>query len=308
VVRIVAVVAVVAGHAYSKHPLTSRLIFSWHVPIFFVLSGYLWTRGRSLRSEVRRRAKTLLVPYLAWLLIVTAAWLIVRQHRGVPLHERFFHKLIKGGTYIGMPYSAFWFITALFVAAVAYRLIEMVAPRTAPALAAAAGAVGIVMAEHSPQALRSVWWAAGLALPCLLFVAAGSFLRTVRPHVRAPALSGSILVLLGAFGLWQGVDPLNLKGARFGDPVISVLLSVTVCFGLILLAEGATNLWVNWSRAISAVATAALPVIFAHGIVLVVLADDPFYAPPGAFAAALILPWVGALVVSRSPRLAATLL
>lgn len=307
-VRIVAVVAVVAGHAYSRHPLTSPLIFSWHVPIFFVLSGYLWTRGRSLRGEIKRRSTTLLVPYLAWLIIVTVAWLVVRHHRGVALHEQFFHRLVKGGAYIGMPYSAFWFVTALFVAAVAYRMIEKVAPRVAPGLAAAVGALGIVVAGRSPQSLQSVWWGAGLAVPCLLFVAAGAALRTIRPHVRAPAMTGFLLLVLGGLALWSGVDSLNIKSAWFGDPVTTVLVSLTLCFGMILLAEGLAAHWTNRSRSISAVATAALPVILAHGMVLVVLADDPFHAPIGAFLAALVIPWAGALVVARSSRLSALLL
>jgi acyltransferase len=308
VVRIVAVVAVVAGHAYSRHPSTARLIFSWHVPIFFVLSGYLWTPGRSLGSEVRRRGETLLVPYTAWLVIVTTGWLLVRHHRGIHLHERFFHKLLKGGTYIGMPYSAFWFISALFVAAVVFRLIERATGGLAPVVAAAAGVVGVVVAGHSPQTLRSIWWAVGLALPCLLFVAAGALLRKVRPGISWPLLTGAALLLFGGSALRLGVHSLNIKNANFGDPAVTLIVSIALCVGMILVAEGMFVGGLSRSDAISRLAAGALPVVLAHGMFLVVLADEPFDAPLWVFVAALVVPWLAALLIARSPKLAKVLL
>jgi acyltransferase len=306
VVRVLAVVAVVAGHAYSLHPWAPRLIFSWHVPIFFVLSGYLWTPGRALATEIRKRSRTLLVPYVGWLIIVTAGWWLVRLHRGRTLHEPFFHRLFKGGAYIGMPYSAFWFITALFFAAVMYRLIEKLAGPWTPVAGAGVGIVGLVIAQHEPHALASVWWAAGLALPCLVFVATGTLLKLARPHVPAPAVLGALLLLIGGLALRSGVSPLNVKSGSFGDPAISVLTSIGLCVGLVLLVDGL--LAGSRLRGVSTLGAAALPVVFAHGLFLVVLAEEPFDAPVWVFVTAVTVPWLAALVIARSRRLAVVLL
>jgi hypothetical protein len=303
------VVAVVAGHAFSARPWTSTAIFSWHVGIFFVLSGYLWRPGRDLRTEVVHRGRTLLVPYVAWLVLVTAAWWLIRQHRGQPLHEHYFHRVAKGGSYIGMPYSAFWFITALFVAAVLYRVLERFAGRWAPVAALTVGGIGLVAAERSPEAVRSVWWAAGLAVPCLVYVAAGAVLRSVRPHVPAPLLVGSLLVGTGfATFLLTDVSPPVIKAANFGDPGLTVAAGVLIAVGAILFAEGVftgRGRSVSW---LTALATTALPVVFAHGLVLVVLADRPLDASVAAFLAAVALPWAGALAIRRSRALSAVLL
>lgn len=304
-----AVTAVVAGHAFSARPWTSEAIFSWHVGIFFVLSGYLWRPGRGLRPEVVHRARTLLVPYAAWLLVVTAAFWLIREHRGRPLHEPFLHRVAKGGSYVGMPYSAFWFITALFVAVVLYRALEHLAGRWTPVAALAVGGAGLVVAEHSPDALRSVWWAAGLAVPCLVYVAAGALLRTVRTHVPAPLATGPLLVAAG-FGafLLGGVSPPVIKAADFGDPALTVLAGTAIAVGAILTCEGLFGGRPRRVPWLAALATTALPVVFAHGLVLVALADRPLDTSVGVFLAALTVPWAAALAVRRSAALSSVLL
>jgi fucose 4-O-acetylase-like acetyltransferase len=303
------VIAVVAGHAFSARAWTSQAIFSWHVGIFFVLTGYLWRPGRSLRTEMSRRARTLLVPYIVWLVLVTAAWWVIRLHRGRPLHEQFFHRLAKGGSYIGMPYSAFWFITALFFAAVLYRALDGLVGRWAPVAALAVGSLGLVAAEHSPEALRSVWWAAGLAVPCLVYVAAGAALRIARPYVPAPLPLGLLLAAAGfAAFVVADVSPPVIKSADFGDPVLTVLAGIMIAVGVIMVAEGLFSGRMRSVPWLTALATAALPVVFTHGLVLVVLADRPLDASVAAFLAAVAVPWAMALAIRRSRTLSSVLL
>ena len=64
--RLLGIVAVVAGHVWSNE-LARDLLYTWHVPLFFVLSGYLWARDRSMALEVPNRWGTIGLPYTAWL-------------------------------------------------------------------------------------------------------------------------------------------------------------------------------------------------------------------------------------------------
>ncbi|AUZ87618.1 hypothetical protein CVO76_08230, partial [Arthrobacter agilis] len=85
--RVLAVVAVVTGHVWAG-PLIDAGLYTWHVPAFFVLSGYLWkNREPHLRgavaTEAKKRFRTIMTPYVAWLVLT----LLVH----VPLH-------IKRGT------------------------------------------------------------------------------------------------------------------------------------------------------------------------------------------------------------------
>ena len=69
--RIIGIAAVVVGHVWIDDT-TRAVIYTWHVPLFFVLTGYFWTPGRPIGGELRKRWQTLGVPYLAWLVILLA--------------------------------------------------------------------------------------------------------------------------------------------------------------------------------------------------------------------------------------------
>ncbi len=57
--RFIGIAAVVAGHVRGTSGAASLTvmvtIYSWHVPLFFVLSGYLFHTGRPLLIELRTR-------------------------------------------------------------------------------------------------------------------------------------------------------------------------------------------------------------------------------------------------------------
>ena len=66
VLRIVSIVAVVAGHAYGPRLPGGEYLEIWRMPLFFFLTGYFWTRGRPWATDVRGRFRSLMVPYLVW--------------------------------------------------------------------------------------------------------------------------------------------------------------------------------------------------------------------------------------------------
>jgi len=70
-----AILAVVLGHIAS--PLT-RFIFSWHIPLFFFLSGFLLTRD-NLLSSVKKDIRRLFVPYFIFGLLAILAEFLKRQ-------------------------------------------------------------------------------------------------------------------------------------------------------------------------------------------------------------------------------------
>ena len=71
--RVFSIFMVVVGHA-GYFP-NSELLTIWRMPLFFMLSGFFFTPGRTLFSEFSRRWDTLLIPYLAWSVIISV-WLI----------------------------------------------------------------------------------------------------------------------------------------------------------------------------------------------------------------------------------------
>ncbi|WP_067950118.1 acyltransferase family protein [Agromyces sp. NDB4Y10] len=294
-VRLVGLVAVVLGHV-SAEGLLRPLLYSWHVPVFFVISGYLWRRSRPLGDEVHRRTRSLLVPYALWLLIVTAAWAAITSLAGAtsmpdPV------ALLMGGSAIGGQYAAFWFVTALFAAVVAMRALSAVRPW----LPAVVGVAAVAVATVRPELVAELPWSVGVGLMALVFLAVGEWLRQVRHRVRAPLELGVVLVVGGLALAGSGlVAPVDLKAADVGTPVAGVLVAAAISCGLILVAESLAHRVPEWlGRAATTVAGVAMPVILGHA--LVIMAGRLVGAPSLlVFATALAVPILVGLLLARS--------
>ncbi|WP_081978887.1 acyltransferase family protein [Cellulomonas carbonis] len=298
-VRVLAIVAVVVGHVWDE-PTVRSVVHPWHVPVFFVLSGYLWRGGRGVREELARRVPTLLVPYVAWLVVILAVVLGVTAARGGPVALGSVRDALLGGAYAGRPFSAFWFVTALLVTVVAYRVLDG-APRAVVWLVAGTG----LLAGHvAGDALAAVPLSVGLALPCLVLVAAGAELARLRPRLagRTVPFVGLGLVGVGAVAVAAGVSaPVDLKQVDLGTPVVSMVVAVTISAGLVLLAEwGTARVGRHTARLVLDLAAAGLMVVLSHALVLWLL-GTPHEGRPLDAALALAVPWGVGLLLLRVP-------
>ena len=303
-VRVLAVVAVVIGHARPGR-ITTTLTFSWHVPVFFVLSGYLLAEGRDAATELRRRARTILLPTLAWGVIVTAVWWLHASIAGPPLHHHFGHRLLWGGVDLVAPYSPFWFMPVLVASLVLTRLLDDV-HRWLPLLV---GLGGYLLCLGYPHAVATSFWSILLAPACMLYVLAGRELRTWRARISMPFLTGVTMLAISVAAIALGADPVNIKAASFGTTVVSALDAALISAGLILIAESLcarSSAEALSARVVSRLATTSLPVILAHMLVLMTLWPMPWSWLE--IAGTIVALWGLALVISRSGRLSRLLL
>lgn len=116
---------VVLGHVYITDYPFKVFIYSFHMPLFFALSG-LTFRPRRVIDEIKLSAKRLLVPYCVFMAFGYALWLVAAFR---PHPEVFEHNLMGGvikpflglvyGVGFDMPFSTIvnvpiWFLVALF--------------------------------------------------------------------------------------------------------------------------------------------------------------------------------------------------
>ena len=84
----IAIIAVIVGHMgliARGMTLTERFIFSFHMPIFFLISGYFLSSRMTLWEFAKKRFKQLIFPYIftwgimcAWLPVI---YIYASQHR-----------------------------------------------------------------------------------------------------------------------------------------------------------------------------------------------------------------------------------
>lgn len=259
VLRCIGFVAIVVGHLLASNELVRELTYSWHVPLFFILAGLFWApAGRSLAEEARHRSRTLLRPYLVWLVVVVAVLFLARGFSWDRLGDA-----ALGGSYATVPLSAFWFVTALLVGALAYRALDPQHDRARVAIGAAALAVGTLVGH----ALSDIPEAAGTGLMCLFFMAVGDLLRV--HAARLPAWTPLLLVPAGALVLGGIADPLDLKQGSFGTPVLSAVVAVAICVALLRVSQLVTpRLPGAVGAAATTIAGMALVLVLTHPLVL----------------------------------------
>ncbi|MDR1790141.1 MAG: acyltransferase family protein [Propionibacteriaceae bacterium] len=251
--RMIGLVCVVIGHTANGDFLWARqLAVSFDVPIFFIISGYLWRPGRTLGAEVRRRARTLLVPYACWAALALVVALCVPVP-GTSFGEVVGH-LALGGENIREFFGPLWFVSTMFIATVVFRATL---PKS-PFIPLAIGLTGVVLGSWWRESIA--WWpeGAGVAMIAIFYLLCGWAFRRVSDFCRLeygsllggfpikPVLGACLVVVPAAYAMSGYFGELHLKGAYLGTPVTSVLASISISVGLIMICESAEPFLHGW--------------------------------------------------------------
>ena len=76
----------VMGHTISNK-IALQWIYSFHMPLFFFLSGVFHSQGKNYKEFLEKKVKTLLVPYFFFSIILFLFFLIVSKNIGFSAGE-----------------------------------------------------------------------------------------------------------------------------------------------------------------------------------------------------------------------------
>ena len=113
----VLIVLVVLGHVIQsaitdyQHDILFRLIYSFHMPLFFLISGYLTYKGRYDEKLVSKRFVQCIIPFISW------AFLLPILKNGIWDLSRTVNTLLY-------PDNGLWFLYNLFFYCVMVSLSE----------------------------------------------------------------------------------------------------------------------------------------------------------------------------------------
>ena len=58
----------------------SRFLINYYIPLFFVVSGYIYKEGRSYKENIEHKAKRLLIPYFGYSAVLLAVYVLWEEH------------------------------------------------------------------------------------------------------------------------------------------------------------------------------------------------------------------------------------
>ena len=119
----IAMICIVLGHLGISG--INRFVFTFHVPVFFLISGYFISEGEKLSSFIVKKLRTLIVPYfLTCGVIVVLGFLKGLYHSGIGLALQdakywLYASIYGSGNSYQEPFyiasiGAIWFLWALF--------------------------------------------------------------------------------------------------------------------------------------------------------------------------------------------------
>src|SRR5699024_2059783 len=281
--RVFSIMMVVVGHA-GAFP-NAELLTIWRMPLFFMLSGFFFTPGRSLATEFTRRWDTLLIPYLAWSVVISV-WLILVTWGQDQVILEHLQSGWTGGSNQSIFWMAAWFITTLAGATLLRRFLERFGT-VVVWVVAIAGMVTThtfteMMANGSldTHPLVDTPLRLGLAWPVLFYLLMGELLRKLlMPLVRkysshVLALIGLVLVAASLYATWAyDISAHYIQSGSFCTSVLTPFFAILVTVGFILIFAT----WINDGLQQIPVARASIArlvrtgtaVVFFHGLVIV---------------------------------------
>ena len=115
IARGIGILLVALAHADVSvfSPYLYQLIYSFHMPLFFFLSGYFFNPDTPFWTLLRKRFNSILKPYLVTILLIYIASLSFTNMRFVTAFGRITKSLYATGYYLD--WAQLWFLPSLFV-------------------------------------------------------------------------------------------------------------------------------------------------------------------------------------------------
>lgn len=123
----IGIIAVIIGHCTIPQIL-KNFIFTWHMPLFFVISGFFY-KEISIKDSLLKNSRTLLLPYFLTSVIMLSLCAVKSLLYGKSDIINSFWGIFVGAGSHGLPFfsqyfvGAIWFLLALFWCRITYNLL-----------------------------------------------------------------------------------------------------------------------------------------------------------------------------------------
>jgi acyltransferase len=211
---------VLFGHSLKNGPLV-YYIYAFHVPLFFLISGYLfdYEKYRDFKYLLYRKIRTLVVPYFCFAAISYLFWLIVIRSLSIrgesvamdpikPLLGIFY---AVGGPEWELPLNvALWFIPCIFVTEILFWILRTLIQKNW-LLCLALMLLGIFGFWASQVMQIRLPWSIDVAFTAIVFYGIGYLCRSMQFNFSTFSSIQKMLLLLFLLVVHTGMSLLNGK-------------------------------------------------------------------------------------------------
>ncbi|MEJ6482533.1 acyltransferase family protein [Nostoc punctiforme UO1] len=296
-----AIITVVVGHIVNP---VSKYIFWFHMPLFFFISGYLYSKKTDYSAFFKKKFLHLLVPYFSFLFLFTLLQylpLIIYswQHKKILSIDKLIisifpvlWKQLYGGANLTLWFSVFWFVTCLFITQQLYNLLYIkFGSKNWLMIKIMIGSYCLAMINYYLKNVAFPWNIniVAMALPFywLGHMAAKSFLINTRILILGTIIFLTAILLDAASLLHFAF---NMKGTSYGVLIFNVVIALS---GIIITQQFALLLYNKFyiGNALRELGNASMIVMYLHQPIQITMKNYPIFAAQG-------IRVLGALIIS----------
>lgn len=272
----ISIICIVLGHLGI--PAIGHVVFTFHVPIFFLITGYLINDRLSIGEFVKNRAKRLLLPYLVAGMAIASIWTLRNAARGgweqgwQAAKNGLYAVLYGSGGNYSEPFfiqgiGAVWFLWASFWASCILRVLIGAGPGKR--------LLAVVLVFMAGQCTRRLFWfPLSIQAGCcaVLFMYAGWLARQAQGAIGKLPREAKMAGL--AFALWmtasfiRNFQTFYLVSSDIGRGAIDVAGSLCACGMVIFISWIIDKRGRGLANALSFIGRHSLAVLCAHAVEL----------------------------------------
>ena len=239
------ILLVLLGHV---DPPFKWLIFGFHIPLFFILSGYLYNDTENTKDFLLKNFKRYMIPYFG-LCFVNLVITIIRTSLEDGITSEWVIRYVKGIIYCDewLPNCLpLWFLAALFLTMAAMHFLHRTESVSVRCIMLLACCAGVIMMERFE--CPDLPWCMGQAVMGLVFAEAGYLLKKYDVIER---LSGAkttdklgVLIVLAVCGYsailinHESIEAIvSMRSMRYGH--FPLWIAGAVCVSLLLMFASA---------------------------------------------------------------------
>lgn len=235
----IGILAVILGHVY-KNTVFGTLLYSFHLPLFFLISGYFFHYIPDFWVFLKKKLRNYLIPYAGCSLFLAAFHFVYSKGDLASTGELLLKFVVQ------KRYSTLWFLAALLLAEILFWFICHFCQENLKLLVLLCASVSAVFMLFDNLTGISLYWNLDTAFVVLLYLSVGYAMQKndplsnlIKARHKTAWLFGLILSSLSLTGInvLMGFDTLEMFNSHYGCFPLTTAAAITGSLFVILFCS-----------------------------------------------------------------------
>jgi fucose 4-O-acetylase-like acetyltransferase len=255
----IGIISVVVGHVLPRVDLD--LIYLFHMPLFFVISGYLFKASGNYKEFAIKKAIALLMPYCSIIIIILIPSQIHELSDGPFQAVKSLVGTLIGGRLLRGNGGVFWFVTCLFATQQVFNYLFTRLKKNWLHITL----LLLLSLAYVNSELWPMFWLPGnvnvilIAIPMYYI---GYIFRETKLQIEVKTLALMILVTASTLIFFKNDYSLDMKYSKYGIPILSLIASITVSYLLMKISKLVEE--IRGLQALGSIGRASMTIMFFH--------------------------------------------